>query len=265
MLTVLLIMLVGALPVYFMIFFFAFKYRSDKKNPSYSPDMDSKWGSALVWAIPGTIIIVLSVINWKTTHALDPGNQIASPNPPLTIQVVALQWKFLFIYPKQNIATVNFIEFPVNTPLNFQLTADGPMSSFWIPQLGSQIYAMSAMQTQLNLMASKVGDFRGMDTEINGAGFSGMKFIARSATDSDFNTWLNSIKQSGNELTLDSYNNLAQPSSNNPVASYSSVEEGLYNNVMMKYMMPQSEMPAMGTTSPNNSMPGMNMSGSYGN
>ncbi len=147
-----------------------------------------------LWAVPIILIASLSVLNWKSTHELDPYQPIASNAPPLTVEVVALDWKFLFIYPQQNIATVNFIEFPVNTPLNFQLTADAPMSSFWIPQLGSQIYAMPAMSTQLHLIANSTGDFRGMDTEINGAGFSGMKFAARSVSQTDFNAWVASVK-----------------------------------------------------------------------
>ena len=132
------------------------------------------------------------------------------------------------------------------------------MSSFWIPQLGSQIYAMPAMSTQLNLIATETGDFRGMDTEINGIGFSGMKFVARSASQSDFDQWLASVRAARTTLDLDTYNQLAAPSENNPVATYASVDSSLYGDVIMKYMEPSStEMNSSSQTMPN--IPGMQM------
>jgi cytochrome o ubiquinol oxidase subunit 2 len=237
--TTVLIMLIAVVPVYFLIFFFAWKYNANKKDGTYSPNLVSRRGSGLLlWILPAGVIFILSFINWKSTHELDPSITIASNNPPLTIEVVALQWKYLFIYPSQNIATVNFIEFPVNTPLNFELTADAPMSSFWIPQLGSQIYAMAGMQTKLNLIANQTGDFDGKNTEINGDGFSGMKFVARSASQNDFNAWVKSVKASSATLNLNVYNELAAPSQNNPSANYASVDPGLYDTIMMKNMMP---------------------------
>lgn len=248
-----LIMLIAVVPAFFMLFFFAWKYRASRQGEKYSPDTDGKKLSWLIWLIPGTVIIILSFINWKTTHELDPGKAIASGVKPMTIEVVALQWKFLFIYPEQNIATVNFIEFPQGTPVHFQLTADAPMSSFWIPELGSQIYAMSGMTTQLNLIANQAGDFRGLNTEINGTGFSGMKFIARATSQSDFDQWVSSVQQSNQLLSLDVYNKLSEPSQNNPSATYSTVEKNLYNTVVMKFMEP-----AASTSSPM-MMPGMDM------
>jgi len=257
--TATLLMLIAVIPVYFLIFFFAHKYRAGNKQANYSPNLDSNLGALLVWAIPGSIIFILGIINWQTTHALDPYKPLTSNLQPLTIQVIALQWKFLFIYPEQNIATVNFIEFPVGTPLNFELTADAPMSSFWIPQLGSQVYAMPAMSTQLHLMANQPGDFKGMDTEINGTGFSGMKFIARATSQSNFNQWLASVKQSSDILNSSAYDDLAKPSENNSTVLYSSVDKNLYNSVMMKYMMPQSEMPTTANSSSTMNMSGMDM------
>jgi len=264
------LMLVVAIPMFIVLFTFARKYRergpeaSDAtgdachtaSNEKYSPNFAHNWFvSAALWLIPITLIAILSVINWQSTHALDPSASIASASgaSPLTIEVVALPWKFLFIYPAQRIATVNFIQFPVGTPLHFELTADAPMSSFWIPQLGSQIYAMPAMTTQLNLIATTPGDFRGLDTEINGVGFSGMKFIARASSQSDFDAWVAGVKQASTTLTLDEYNLLAAPSENNPEASYSSVDPQLFNEVIMKYMMPPSE------SSSTDVMPGMQM------
>jgi cytochrome o ubiquinol oxidase subunit 2 len=254
------LMLIVAIPLYVILFTFARKYREGNTEAKYSPNLErNPFATFALWAIPITLIAILSVINWQTTHALDPYKPIASDVPPLTIEVIALPWKFLFIYPAQGIATVNFIQFPENTPLHFQLTADAPMSSFWIPQLGSQIYAMPAMTTQLNLIATTLGDFRGLDTEINGAGFSGMKFMARSTSQSDFEAWVASVQQASTTLSLNDYNQLAAPSENNPVATYASIDPGLYNEVVMKYMMPASDDSAAAMTSTMQGMPGMQM------
>ena len=251
-----LLMLIVAIPMFIILFTFARKYRAGNTKTKHSPKLErNRLTTFAIWAIPITLIGVLSVINWTSTHALDPSKPIVSNVAPIPIQVIALRWKFLFIYPEQNIATVNFIEFPVGAPLHFELTADAPMSSFWIPQLGSQIYAMPAMSTQLNLIANETGDFRGLDTEINGIGFSGMKFIARSVSQNDFDQWVQSIQQSSTTLDLGAYNELAVPSENNPVASYASVGQGIYNNVIMKYMEPSSTE----TTGSSQTMPGMQM------
>jgi len=259
------IMLVVAIPMLILLYAFAWKYRAGNKKAKYDPEhVGNAWRQLVWWAIPAVIIVVIAIINWKSTHALAPTNAIASNNPPLTIQVVALQWKWLFIYPAQGIATVNYIQFPVNTPLHFELTADGPMSSFWIPQLGSQIYAMAAMQTQMNLEADTIGEYTGKDTEINGAGYAGMTFLAKSTSQADFNTWVASVQNSTSThpaLDMNTYNALAEPSQNNPPAYYSSYNKALYNAILIKYMAPM----ATGTvetsttsTMPAN-MPGMQM------
>ena len=244
-----LIMLVIAIPMLILLYTFAWKYRAENKKAKYDPDHVGNVLKQLAWwAIPAAAIVAIAIINWKSTHALDPTQPIASANPPLTIEVIALQWKWLFIYPAQGIATVNFIQFPEQTPVHFELTADGPMSSFWIPQLGSQIYAMSAMQTQLNLMANTTGEYTGKDTEINGAGYSGMTFVAKSTSQSDFDAWIASIQQSTSTypaLTMDAYDTLAEPSKNNSPTYYSSFDPNLYNNILMKYMAPSSTMPGM--------------------
>jgi cytochrome o ubiquinol oxidase subunit 2 len=161
---------------------------------------------------------------------------------------VALQWKWLFIYPEQNIATVNFVEFPNSTPVNFQLTADAPMNSFWIPELGGQMYAMPGMSTQLHLMADRPGEFNGSAAEISGKGFSGMKFIAKATSQKDFDTWVKSVKQSSNMIDLSKYNKLAEPSENNPVITYASVEKDLYNSIIMKFMPAMDNMHMEGMT-----------------
>ncbi|MEJ0021842.1 MAG: ubiquinol oxidase subunit II [Candidatus Doudnabacteria bacterium] len=232
------LMLIVVVPVFILLFTFAFKYREGNKA-KYAPNQrHSTKFQLLLWAIPTVIILILAVINWKSTHQLDPFKPLISNVKPITIQVVSLPWKWLFIYPEQNIATVNFVEFPQTTPVNFQLTSDAAMNSFWIPQLGGQMYAMAGMSTQLHLMASAPGSFAGSAAEISGQGFSGMKFTAKAVTNSDFDSWVKSVQARRTPLGLAEYNKLAAPSSNNPPAFYSSTDKNLYNNIIMKYMMP---------------------------
>ncbi len=233
------LMFLVVIPVFIMTFYIAWKYRANNAKAEYAADWSgNKKGKFILWAFPSVIICILAIITWKSTHALDPYRPIDSTKKPLIIQVVALNWKWLFIYPEQNIATVNFIEFPVQTPVTFELTADAPMNSLWIPQLGGQMYAMAGMQTQLHLRADTPGDYAGSEVEINGSGFAGMRFTARASSQSDFDTWVRQIKLSSRSLNFTTYNKLAIPSENNPVTSYASVDKDLYNGIMMKFMMP---------------------------
>jgi cytochrome o ubiquinol oxidase subunit 2 len=239
MLHMVLIMLIVVIPVSITLFVFAWNYRAGNPNAKHDSEQPySIAGELVLWLIPAVIVAALWILTWQSAHRLDPYNPIQSSAQPITIEVIALPWKWLFIYPAQNIATVNFIEFPVNTPVHFELTADAPMSSFWIPQLGTQIYAMAGMETQLTTMASTIGEFTGKDTEINGTGYAGMTFVAKSTSQDDFNTWVQSIKQTSGIFDLASYTALSQPSQNNPVASYSSVNGDLFNSILMKFMNP---------------------------
>jgi cytochrome o ubiquinol oxidase subunit 2 len=150
-----------------------------------------------------------------------------------------MRWKWLFIYPEQKIATVNFVQIPLNTPVQFELTADdAPMSSFWIPNLSGQLYTMTGMVNHLNIMANTPGDFPGSSAEISGAGFAGMKFTARVGSSDDFNVWAQAAKQSPNMLDGATYASLLKPSENNPIAVYTTADSGLYDTVLMKYMAP---------------------------
>jgi len=233
------LMLVVIIPVFTLTFGIVYKYRASNKKATYSPDWDhSRIVETIWWTIPVILIITLGVITWQSTHALDPYKPLVSKNKPMTIQVVALQWKWLFIYPEQNIASVNYVQFPSQTPINFVITADAPMNSFWIPQLGGQIYAMPGMSTQLHLMADNNGSYYGSSANISGVGFAGMNFTAKSTSQDDFNNWVRNVKQSPNKLSFSQYNTLAQPSTNNPPVYYSSKEAYLYNTIVMKYMMP---------------------------
>ena len=252
--TAVLLMLIVAIPLLVALYTFAWKYRAGNKKASYEPEhVGSTLKQLAWWAIPAVIIVAIAILNWKSTHALDPAKPLNSTVAPLTIKVVALEWKWLFIYPAQGIATVNMIQFPEKTPIHFELTADAPISSFWIPQLGSQIYAMSAMTTQLNLEANSTGEYAGKNTEINGDGYSGMNFIARSTSQADFDSWVASVHTVSSTLDQHAYDSLATPSKDNPTAFYSSVDQDLYNRIIMKYMSPSasSTMPA--------TMPGMEM------
>ena len=183
--------------------------------------------------------MIIGALTWVKTYELDPFKPIASTNKPLTIQVVALQWKWLFIYPEEKIASVNFLQIPVETTIRFEITADAPMNSFWIPHLGGQIYAMPAMKTELNLIANETGDFRGSSANLSGEGFAGMNFITRASSPEEYAHWLASAKESPGELNFDEYKRLALPSKNSPVAIFQLKDENLFNQIIMKYMHPQ--------------------------
>ncbi len=231
-------MLIVVVPVFIMTVFFAWKYRAENTKAKYRPDEDQNHLAEVIWwGIPFVIIAVLSVITWKSCIELDPFKPLQMNNKPLKIQVVALQWKWLFIYPEQKIATVNFIQFPEQTPINFEITADAPMNSFWIPELGGQIYAMPGMSSKLHLIADREGSFRGSSANLSGTGFSGMTFIAKSSSEADFNAWVESVKKSS---SLD-YDQLVEPSQYNPEAFYLLAEDGLYDQIVMKYMMPAAQ------------------------
>jgi cytochrome o ubiquinol oxidase subunit 2 len=241
MITATLLMLIVVIPVFVMTAAIAWRYREGNKNAKYTPDWDHHFGAEFTWwAIPSVIIAILAVITWQSSHQLDPFKPLAGSTKPLNVQVVALQWKWLFIYPDQHIATVNYLQLPEATPINFEITADAPMNSFWIPQLGGQIYAMAGMSTQMHLIADQTGTFEGVSANLSGRGFAGMKFQAKATTMADFNTWVDSVKKSQNKLDLTAYNHLAAPSVNNPRLSFSQPDEDLYDGIMMKYMMPMS-------------------------
>ncbi len=232
-----LLMLIVVVPVFVFALFFAWKYRAGNKA-RHEPDWEHNYIAEYCWwGVPLFIVVILAVITWKSSHELNPFKPLDSTTKPLTIQVVALEWKWLFIYPEQGIATINFVQFPEKTPINFEITADAPMNSFWIPQLGGQIYAMPAMRSKLHLIANEVGSYRGASANISGEGFAGMVFTAKSSTDADFNQWVLSVQQS-TVLNLDTYNQLVEPSSYNPVAYYKLGQPNLFDEIMMKYMMP---------------------------
>lgn len=236
--------LIVVIPVFSITFYIVWKYREGskhKKKAKYDPKLDgNRMYETIWWLIPLTLITVLSVIIWNSSHKLDPYRPLDSDKAPITVQVIALQWKWLFLYPNQGIATVNYVQFPEDTPINFQITADAPMNSFWIPQLGGQVYAMAGMQTKLHLLADEKGEYRGSSANLSGAGFSGMHFMAKATSQADFEAWVKDLKANKKypALTQPEYDNLALPNTNQPVGYYKDVTEGLYTGVINKYMEP---------------------------
>lgn len=241
MLIAILLSAIVVLPVYSMTIMIAYKYRASNKKAKYDPDWDhSRLLETIWWGIPCAIILVLSIITWNSSHALDPYRPIASKTPAMNVQVVALDWKWLFIYPESNVASVNLLEIPNNTPINFDITSDTVMNSFWIPRLGGQIYAMPGMQTQLHLEADKLGSFAGSSANISGTGFADMAFTARSVNEADFQSWVSQATRVARPLNMSSYTALAKPTYGSPVEYYSSVDQALFDQIIDKYMMPSS-------------------------
>lgn len=238
--TDILLMLIVVVPTFIALFVVIWTYRAKNTKAAYDPEHSyGVWGELLLWIIPSLIVAAMVTVTWEATHRLDPYQPLKSAVKPVTIQVVALNWKWLFIYPEQGIATVNFVQFPTHTPINFKLVADdSPMNSFWIPQLSGQIYAMTGMITPLHIMADEPGDYVGRAAEINGEGFADMTFIAKSTSTSDFDNWVASVRQLPLQLTHSTYQTLAKPSQNHPVALYSHVEKKLFDKIVMKYMHP---------------------------
>lgn len=239
-----LLAVIVVVPTFALTIFIALKYRESnheksRKKVTYTPDFDhSRLFESIWWGIPIIIIGILSVVAWRSAHDLDPYKALVSDKKPLTIQVVALDWKWLFIYPDQHIASVNLAEIPTGTPVDFHVTSDTIMNSFWVPSLGGQIYAMPGMDTQLHEMTNKAGDYFGSPANIAGSGFSRMDFTVRAASNSDFTKWIQTAQKSKNMLTTATYSQLAKPSDNTPVTYYSSVPQGIFNDIIMKYMMP---------------------------
>ena len=233
-----LLMLIVAIAVFGLAFFFAWRYRASNKRAVYMPNWEHGALSELVWwAIPIEIVLILGALTWTSTHELDPYKPLEG-GAPLQVQVVALPWKWLFIYPEQGIGAVNTLYLPVGRPVEFTVTADAPMNAFWIPQLGGQIYAMTGMSTKLHLQADEVGAYEGGSSNYSGEGFASMKFIATAVSEGDFATWVNDVRQNTRSLGKEEYHLLAKPSTGDAPTTYSSVAQDLYDTILMKYMAP---------------------------
>jgi cytochrome o ubiquinol oxidase subunit II len=237
MLTSTLIMLGFCVPVLFFLYFFAWKYRETNKKAVHNPHAGrGKLPALAFWAMPTIIAIVLASLMIPATFRLEPQDAIKAEKDPLVVQVVALRWKWLFLYPGQDIATVNYLQIPVDTPVQFELTADEtPMSSFWIPHLGGQLYAMTEHVNRLNLMADRLGVYEGSAAEINGPGFAGMRFNAHVSTQQEFDAWVRGTKQSAAKLDTAEYDKLLRPSEDHQPAFYSSRDPKIYSTILSKY------------------------------
>ncbi|MCD5993465.1 ubiquinol oxidase subunit II [Pseudomonas sp. CDFA 602] len=230
------LMLLVVIPVIIMTFVFAYRYRATNKTARYSP----RWASshkieAVVWGVPLLIIIILGWVTWVTTHALDPYKPLESEIPPVNVQVIAMDWKWLFIYPDLGIASVNELAMPVHTPVAFTVTSDAAMTSFFIPALGGQIYAMAGMQTKLHLIANEAGEYRGIAANYNGPGFSDMHFSTLATSQADFDSWVARVKATSRPLDHPAYRALAEPTIGHEITHYSAVDPALFKNIVDKY------------------------------
>jgi cytochrome o ubiquinol oxidase subunit 2 len=236
-----LLMLLIIVPVIVLTLVFAWRYRESNTTAPYTPEWDhSIQLELLIWTAPLLIIIALGALTWIGTHTLDPYRSLARidaerpvpPNvEPLNVEVVALDWKWLFIYPDQNIAVVNELAAPVDTPIRFKITASSVMNSFFIPALAGQIYAMPSMATRLHAVINRPGEYAGFSANYSGAGFSGMHFKFLGMSAADFDQWVQKAK-AGGELSRGSYVQLEQPSEREPVRRYGAVAPDLFDAIV---------------------------------
>jgi cytochrome o ubiquinol oxidase subunit 2 len=236
------LMLLIIVPVMALTVFFAWRYRASNKQATYTPDWDHSTGLELIiWSAPLLIIIALGAVTWISTHTLDPYRALrridakrAMPQDtqPLVVQVVALDWKWLFIYPEQGIATVNELAAPIDVPIQFRITGSTVMNSFYIPALAGQIYAMPGMETKLHAVMNKAGEYEGFSANYSGAGFSHMRFKFHGVSPGDFDKWVQQAKAGGNTLSREGYLQLEKPSEREPVKRFASVAPDLYDRIL---------------------------------
>ena len=234
-----LIMMIVVVPVIFMTIWFPIRYRKNRKDTEkakYTPNWEhSNKVEFWVWSIPCAIIVWLGIITYQTSFSLDPRKPIESENPTMRVHVVALDWKWLFIYPEEGIATVNELTIPVNTPVEFLITSDTVMNSFSIPSLGSMIYAMAGMENQLHLIGEELGTYRGYSANYSGFGFSGMKFDTHVVEKTNFDQWINKVKESTDTLTPARFNELAKKTKDHPIEYFGSASPLTFNYLVEKY------------------------------
>lgn len=237
-----LIMLIVVIPVIVMTVWFSLKYRDTNEGAEYEPEWHhSNKIEFWAWTVPCLIILTLGYITFITSHSLDPRKVIDSgnDNPVLQVQVVALDWKWLFIYPEYEIATVNEMAMPVNTTVEFLVTSDTVMNAFFIPQLGSMIYAMAGMENRLHLLADEPGKYAGASANYSGYGYSGMKFTAHAVDQAGFDAWVQQVKSSSKTLDNETFKALAKKSRNNPAEYFKLGTPLLFNSIVEKYTGPQ--------------------------
>ena len=220
------IMLAVIVPVIILTLVFAWWYRARNRRATYRPEWEySGRIELIVWAIPALVILFLGGIAWIGSHELDPPRPLASAAAPLEIEVVSLDWRWLFIYPNERIATVNRLVVPTGVPVHFRLTSSSVMNSFFIPQLGSQIYTMAGMTTQLNLQADKAGSYEGISAQFSGPGFSDMRFTLVAEPYDGFAKWVTQVRARGGALDGTTFAGLLRPTRGGGDLTYGSVTE----------------------------------------
>jgi cytochrome o ubiquinol oxidase subunit II len=232
------IMLVVVVPVIVLTLAFAWWYRASNKRATYSPDWSySGHIELVVWSIPAMVVILLAGVAWTGSHELDPPRKLKSDAKPVRIEVVSLDWKWLFIYPDQEVAAVNELVVPIGTPVEFMLTSATVMNAFFVPQLGSQIYTMPGMTTRLNLMADSPGDFPGLSSNFSGDGFSDMRFVVHAVSEVQFASWLARTRGAGPMLNAKAYAQLAR-AGNATLQTYRSVDPMLFERIVQTSAQP---------------------------
>ncbi|WP_289296050.1 ubiquinol oxidase subunit II [uncultured Reyranella sp.] len=230
------VMMLVIVPIIILTLWFAWRYRASNTKAKYTPTWaNSVTIDAITWLIPAVIVIAVAVLLWRSTHRLDPYRPLESKEPPFDVQVVAQDWKWLFIYPEQGIAVVNQLAFPAGRPVSLRITSDTVMNSFYVPQLAGQIYAMAGMQTRLQMLADQPGKFVGRNSQYSGGGYSEQHFEVLAMTPADFDAWVARAKQSGRALDAAAYTALAAKSRANPITYYSTVEPKLFDSIIDKY------------------------------
>ncbi len=234
-------MLAVVIPVIILTLYFAWHYRASNTKATYMPEWaHSTMIEVVCWSIPLFIIAVLADITWTSSHKLDPYRPITVDQTEAeVVQVISLDWKWLFIYPKEKIATINYLQLPVNTPVKFVITSEAAMNSFIIPQLAGQIYAMAGMQATLYAVANTTGDYPGFSANYSGNGFSDMHFVAHVSSKPEFAKWVASVKQQATPaLNMDKYEQLTKPTIGNPPTTFSAADPEIFATVVMQNMMP---------------------------
>ncbi len=231
------LMLIVVIPVFVMVVLFSVKYRKENTHATYKPtwahSTTIEW---IIWIVPVSIIIVLAYLTWTSTYELDPYKPIVSENKALEVEVISTDWNWVFVYPEYNIATVNELTIEAGRPISFKLTSASVMTSFFIPQLGSQIYAMAGMQTKLNLHTDHPGVYRGQNMEYSGNGYGTMYFHVKATTGVEFNSWVKSVQLSTDTLSMDKFNEIKVPHINHPVSYFVLGNPNIFMDVMMPYM-----------------------------
>ena len=234
-----LVMMAIVIPTIVATIAFAWWFRASNPRARYLPNFTySGRVELVVWSIPVMVILLLGGVSWIGSHELDPATPIKSSIAPLEVEVVSLDWKWLFVYPDLGIASVNELVVPSGTPVHFQLTSASVLSAFFVPQLGSMIYTMNGMTTQLNLLAARPGVFRGMSSHFNGDGFSGMHFTLSAVAAAQFAAWVAEAHQAGPVLNAASYETLSQQSLNVSPFTFRAVEAGLFSDIVSQTLPP---------------------------